>query len=352
VVREALDINATFPHNHCCDINPNCAGCLHGGGPPTVADFNGDDYPDVALASGIGYVVYDGEKLMDPTVPDGQTKLWTTSEVTGTQTQDCSSAQTGSSVFDFDGDGIAEVAYADEYYMHIYTGPGDGDGHAIELLTECNTNGTLWEYPLVADVDSDGHADIIVGSNSYSSHNCSGVKTTGIRVFGDTEGQWVRTRRVWNQHAYHVTNVHEDGTIPVVEPANYLDPKLNNFRQNIQPLGEFSAPDLVVSVFPKCWGEYGLVARVRNVGQASVPAGVVVGFYQGSPPSGTLLGQGETTRALYSLGSEDVVLLLGSVPAGTVYAVVDDGSPDHPWHECRDDNNTSETADPECATPE
>jgi hypothetical protein len=30
----------------------------------------------------------------------------------------------------------------------------------------CNTTGTLWEYLVVADVDNDGQADIVVASNA------------------------------------------------------------------------------------------------------------------------------------------------------------------------------------------
>ena len=256
-------------------------------------------------------------------------------------TQDCSSAQTGSSVFDFDGDGQAEVVYADETTMHVYAG-ATGE----PLFETCSTNGTLWEYPLVADVDNDGHADIIVGSNSYSGFTCEdGSKTTGIRVFGDLEGNWVRTRRVWNQHAYHVTNVEESGAIPAAEASNHEVPGLNNFRQNVQPSGQFSAPDLVVSIAPECDGEgYALRARVLNVGEAPVEAGVVVGFYRG----GTQLGQLATTRALYPLTFEDLELALDEEIDDDVRAVVDDGAPPHPWHECRTDNNESAAVSGAC----
>jgi len=34
-----------------------------------------------------------------------------------------------------------------------------------------------------------------------------------------------------------------------------------------------------------------------------------------------------------------------------VYAVVDDGMPAHPWHECRTDNNTSAAASGKCDAP-
>lgn len=341
IVRQGLDLNDGIAANPCCVGNPMSSGCLRGGGTPTIARFNDDEYPDVGLAGGIGYFVFDGLLLMDGVTPTVDTRVWLT------QTQDCSSAQTGSSVFDFEGDGLAEVVYADETTLHVYRGT---DG--TPLFETCNTNGTLWEYPLVADVDSDGHADIIVASNSYSSFNCGGTKTTGIRVFGDTEGKWVRTRRVWNQHPYHVTNVTEAGGIPAIEESNHLVEGLNNFRQNVQPSGQFSAPDLVVSVRPACAGEYGIVARVLNVGEAPVEPGVPVGFYEGIPPAGALLGTGSTSQTLYPLTYEDVFLPLPIEPMATVYAIVDDGMPSHPWRECRTDNNVSEPKSASCGVPQ
>jgi hypothetical protein len=337
IIRSGMDLNDGIVGNPCCDANPMSAGCTRGGGPPTVAHFNNDVYPDVGIAGGIGYVVFDGQKLMDTAFTPPETRLWLT------LTQDCSSAQTGSSVFDFDGNGVAEVVYADETTLHIYDGPT-----GMPLFETCNTNGTLWEYPLVADVDNDGHADIVVASNSYSGFNCMGTKTTGVRVFGDLEGKWVRTRRVWNQHPYMVTNVTEAGAIPATQLSNHLQPGLNNFRQNVQPSGQFAAPDLVVTLYPVCEGEYGLRARVLNIGEAPVEPGVVVGFYAGA----TLLGQETTNLTLYPLTYEDVVLPLASAPAGDVHAVVDDGMPVHPWHECRTDNNVSAAVNPECGLPQ
>ncbi|HVY45486.1 MAG TPA: VCBS repeat-containing protein, partial [Minicystis sp.] len=249
-------------------------------------------------------------------------------------------------VFDFDGDGAAEVVYGDELTLHIYDGRT-----GTPLFETCNTNGTLFEYPVIADVDNDGHADVVVASNSYSGFNCSGTKTSGIRVFGDHEGKWVRTRSIWNEHAYHVTNVGDWGQIPAMEAPNYLTSGLDDFRQNVQPTGQFAAPDLVVSVAPICSGAYGLRARVLNIGEAPVDAGVVVGFYAGAPPSGTSLGQATTTKTLYPLTYEDVDLPLAQKPSEDVYAVVDDGMPPHPWHECRTDNDVSKAVSPACSAP-
>lgn len=233
----------------------------------------------------------------------------------------------------------------DETHLRILDGP---TGNV--LFETCNTTGTFFENPVVADVDGDGHADLVVPSNAYSSLTCNGGKTTGIRVFGDDEGRWVRTRRVWNQHAYHVTNVEDDGTIPAVEPPHFSNQLLNAFRLSIDPTGRFAAPDLLaVDLRPRCSGPYGVVTRVLNIGRAPVPPGVVVGFYAGDPNGGgAKLGEAYTTWPLFPLGSEDVALDLASVPAAGFYAVVDDGNPPHPWHECRTDNNITGPVNPAC----
>ncbi|HEY1960647.1 MAG TPA: VCBS repeat-containing protein [Polyangiaceae bacterium] len=346
VVRAPVDINSKFATNTCA---VGSWGNTHGGGPPTVADFNGDGVPDVGTAGGIGYVVFDGKSLVNPAVTGPNTILWAAA------TNDCSSASTGSSVFDFNGDGKAEVVYSDETHLRIYDGP---TGNV--LFSTCNTTATLIEYPIIADVDNDGHADIVVVSNAYAkgSIQCNdgqNVAQAGVRIFGDPDEAWVRTRRVWNEHAYHITNVNEDGTIPKSELANWTQPGLNNFRQNKQPGSEFAAPDAVVSLRPVCTSPYELVATVTNIGEAALPAGIDVGFYEGAPPTGTLLGKAKTTQVLYSAQSENVVLTLANPPAGVtdgsqpLYAVVDDTNVAHPsWHECRTDNNTSATTTGSC----
>ncbi|MCA9653766.1 MAG: VCBS repeat-containing protein [Myxococcales bacterium] len=326
IIRQGININGALGA---------CSGDT-GGGPPTIADFNGDGTPDVGVAAGVGYAVFDGAALMNPAVANADTLMWIT------PAQDCSSRRTGSSVFDFDGNGSAEVVYGDEQYLRIY----DGATGAV-VLQECNTTGTLEEYPLVADVDNDGHADIVVISNDYHSILCpdDGSQQRGLRIFGDD--QWVRTRPVWNQHAYHVTNVEEDGTIPTNETTNWTVPGLNNFRQNVQPEGEFAAPDLVASILGICSpSEFGATARVRNLGRSAVPQGVPIGFYEGDPAAGgVLLATELTTKILYPAEAEDVSVLLPEASSdlrtgdAELWVVVDDGMPPHPWQECRTNNN-------------
>ncbi len=146
---------------------------------------------------------------------------------------------------------------------------------------------------------------------------------------------------------HHLTNVDEDGTIPAASKPNWSTAGLNNFRQNKQPDSEFAAPDAIVAIEPVCEdNHYTLVATVRNVGEAALPAGVIVGFYTGDPPGGDKVGEGVTSKVLYPLESEQLELPFDDAPADVqdgiinIYAVVDDTMVPHPeWQECRVDNN-------------
>ena len=177
------------------------------GGPPTIADFDADGQPEIGVAGAVRYAVIE---------TDGTLK-W------AAVTQDGSSNVTGSSVFDFDGDGAAEVVYSDELKLWVYQGT-DGAVLYETPLSSC----TWYEYPLVADVDADNAAEIVAVANN----NCGYGPQRGVYVFGDPAGGWVPTRRIWNEHTYHITNVAADGSIPAVELNNWDQPGLNNFRLN------------------------------------------------------------------------------------------------------------------------
>jgi len=176
------------------------------GGPPTIADVDADGQPEIGVAGSTRYVVFE---------TDGTIKWQVV-------TQDGSSNVTGSSVFDFEGDGQAEIVYGDELYLRILRG---ADG--AELFRMLKGSATLHEIPTIADVDGDGRAEIIVGANNWD----FGAQT-GLFVIGGANNDWVATRAIWNQHAYRVTNVRADGTIPATEPQHWLVPGLNAFRTN------------------------------------------------------------------------------------------------------------------------
>ena len=172
------------------------------GGPPTVADYDGDGFPEIGIAGTSTYTVWEG---------DG-TELWSN------PTQDGSSGITGSAVFDFEGDGVADVVYADETRLWVYA----GHNGAVKLELEEHSSGTRIEYPIIADVDGDEEVEIAYVNEAYQGN------LRGLTVIGDANSSWQPGRKIWNQHAYHITNVADDGTVPAAAAENWLS--YNNFR--------------------------------------------------------------------------------------------------------------------------
>ncbi len=345
---------------------PGCVvggGTTGSGGPPTVADFDGDGAPEVGVANLACYTVF---KVRADGL--GFDVLWSK------PVQDRSSSVTGSSVFDFDGDGRAEVVYADELRVHVFDGQ---TGASLLEMPHCS--GTTYEYPVIVDVDGNGRANIVVAENTYTASGlgCPAGVQPGIQVLRDANDQWVNTRAIWNQHTYHVTNVCDGrdwvcggpgapenvyGRVPRQEPSNWsfanaapgsAQPPLNNYRQNVQGEGLFNAPDLVAKdlsqVSFECAGTLKLRVRVLNQGALGVLAGIPVAFYAEPGGPGTareLLGVALTTEKLLP-GMSEVVEISWPVPRGQLWplpviAVVDDdGTGNGTSSECVEDNNTA-----------
>jgi hypothetical protein len=301
-----------------------------GGGAPNIADFDGDGGVEIGIAGKAAYSVFDG---LDGAV------LWTKT------TQDFSSSSTGSSVFDFDGDGKAEVVYNDELTLRIYSGP-TGD----VVWSTPNGSGTLFEYPVIVDVDNDHNAEIVVASNDYAygSHH-------GVRIFGDATDHWVSTRRIWNQHAYHITHVNEDGTLPMAEEPSWL--AHNTYRCNLQmDYDPLASPDLSADELPfdtvACPEEMLVSVLVRNTGTLSVPAGLEVAFYAGAPgEEGTLQGTLKTGKELPPGSEVTLVFHLAApeLPEMLEVKVVID--PNGKVSECHEDNNEVVITGPNCIKP-
>lgn len=320
------------------------------GGPPTIADFDADGQMEISSANGNVYSVFEYTSKPKPTLSVKWRK----------DTQDLSSNVTGSSVFDFEGDGAAEVVYGDECYVRVYDG-NTGD----ELFKTASTSGTIHEYPVLVDVDGDNRTEFVVVSNNLNHSNLSKAcpdytpdiqSRTGVFVYGDANNKWVRTRRIWNQHAYHITNINADGTLPAPEHPSWKKPLgFNNYRVSNQGEGVFNAPDLQVSLeistIP-CPTSLLLRAKVMNVGSLGVPAGVEVAFFTGKYASGQLLAKDKTTKPLLPGSSETVTasFTIGTqTPPFDFYVLVDGTTPkESAFDECLEDNNHASAGDVEC----
>ncbi len=285
-------------------------------GPPTVADFDGDGEPEIGVAGMGQYVVVD---------TNGKT-LWTRT------TNDYSSGFTGSAVFDFEGDGQAEVVYADENDLFVF----DGATGAVKLQESRHSSATCSESPSIADVDNDGHAEILYTSSMYSGSE------TGVTVVGDADDSWMPGRKVWNQHAYAITNVDEDAGIPAAPDVNWVS--YNTFRS-----ADMSVADggLLADAVPvlgdicnaECEnGHLYVTVVVGNQGLTDLPAGVPISLWSDDTWLATLytdeeVAPGKSTKGLiFDVDPDDVT--------GTLRAKADDNNGGGIVGECNEDNNS------------
>ena len=314
------------------------------GGPPTVEDFDGDGALDFASAVGDSYTIFSFEE------PATINVLWSV------PTLDVSSSRTGSSIFDFEADGAAEVLYNDECYLRVY------DGKTGEQLIQlASSSGTAAQYPIAVDVDGDNNTELVVVSDDKYQINgitpgCPNYMGDeqlrhGVFVYGDKNDRWVRTRRIWNQHSYHITNVQVDGSIPQGEVASWGPEGFNNYRVSAPGNGVLNAADLQVDLAVLlggvCPDAVILRATVRNEGSQGVEAGVMVEFFAGPDPSGTLIDVLQTQGALLPGQSEILELqvpLMGDPPYAFFVRVDGEEAVD----ECFEDNNGAAIDDVSC----
>jgi hypothetical protein len=298
-----------------------------GQGPPTVADYDGDGYPEVGVAGTSTYTVLD---------TDGS-RLWQNA------TTDASSGRTGSSVFDFEGDGVAEVIYADEYTVWVFSGV---DG-SVKLQETDHTSWTWIEYAVVADVDGDNQAEIVAPHGSIGGSTAGAVY--GLTVIGDADGSWQPGRKIWNQHAYSITNVDDDGGIPRSPDLNWLS--FNNFRSgDLTAGGGVDAPDALAEgeVCEVDCDEGLLVVWVHpgNIGADDSVAGGTLGLYV-ETGAGRTLAASETLGALAVGEFQEAVRfeVVGWDPAEVVALEVEVSTVEP---ECDPTNNTLRIEGPFC----
>lgn len=300
------------------------------GGPPLVADFDGDGQAEVAVAGEEHLAVFDrvGGRAVS---------------VLSERTEDPSFGRLGATAHDFDGDGAFEIVYAGERVMRMFA-YSEGARALQTLWSTSRPSETNQEYPVIADVDADGRAEIVAASD---------FGRGGVSVYGHPE--WTGARRIWNQYDYHVDNVLEDGSIPARMRSGWREH--GTFRASVPERGSRSAPDLSVSRAglsgPDPDGVYRLTVRIGNGGGLTVGPSVplaleIDGTRPAAPPP-------DVERALPPGASADVTLPFtvsaGVDPAAAQLTVivnpeavagasVGDLAPDVPHRECRYDNNT------------
>ena len=235
---------------------PNFVGPETEDGFPAVADFDADPYPEIVLVARgdlyifehdgtlkVGPVAIQGASHSDPTYPggppvvydydsDGQAEIgvasqtyYTVFEADGSilwsrRINESSSGVSSSTVFDLFGDGAPELLYCDQDSIRILNASNGNILWAREHSTH-----TAMEFPVVADIDKDGFAEVLTVSSPYAGRTYHGVFAWGFQAQMNPPAE---ARRIWNQHTYHITNINDDGSVPTVESPNWAT--LNNFR--------------------------------------------------------------------------------------------------------------------------
>lgn len=296
-------------------------------GVPCAADFDGDGEVEFGIpASTVLYMVEaDGEEVWQATIDDA-------------------SGLAGCSAFDFDADGDYEMMFADQGDFFIFDGPSG------ELLynDSDHASGTVWEYPVIADIDADGSAEVVVASN--------GGGAGGLRSYGQVSNLWPPAGPGWPTHDYGGTNVTADGAVVTNPEPSW---KAYNLFRARTPADDIASADLIVELVDFCvtacpTGEMVVGFQVSNQGPVDAEAGVPVTLYaiSGSDtyavqtitltdpiPSGASVAGGQFTTVPSYFG-----------PEGFVIRVDDDGSGGTTTRDCDRSNNDVSYDAPVCGT--
>lgn len=190
----------------------------------SIADVDNDGKADILLPPPV-----DGSTFRVLNGADGTLKWSATAPGSGAYS---GTSGWGATVMDMDNDGHNEVVYLDgARTFHIW----DGRDGSIKLEIPSGESGGGFQssLPIFADVDGDGHAELVT-IGDYS------LNPDLIRVYESPQDDWPPMRALWNQNSYHVTNINDDGTVPQFERAFWLLPGLNqNLVNQRSPAQQF-----------------------------------------------------------------------------------------------------------------
>ncbi len=223
-----------------------------GGGMPTVSDIDGDGANEVVVSAASYLYAFEA---------DG-TQKWRIA------ISDLSSQAVSTSTFDFDGDGAAEIVHADEENFRIVNGRT-----GAELYRNANHgSGTLREMPVVADLDHDGQAEVILASNDYYYAGWD-----GIHVLGESTGKWASARTSFPHQAWDPGLFDEDG---VCDPSGGTGTMRAQASWSDAPDG---AANLVLNLLDVCEdcadNEVDAYVTIDNTGVVFAPEGTPIVAY-------------------------------------------------------------------------
>ncbi|MEA2236957.1 MAG: large repetitive protein [Thermoanaerobaculia bacterium] len=190
------------------------------------------------------------------------------------------------------------------------------DGSVVQSL-DINVNVPVPGAPTIADIDDDGHADLIIND-------------TSVGVGALSNQTWNAAPAIWNEAAFHVVNVtNEMARIPTSEVQTAYSRV--HYRSNlpIPPPTKVSRPNLVAGYMRADASKYPtavkLTVRVGNNGWTPVDP-VSVSFFNAA--TNALVGVTQS-KAIPPGGYEDVVYTITNPTLGnfSYFAVADNPGP-------------------------
>lgn len=286
-------------------------------GPPVVADMDGDGVAEIGLAEQSTFDVFEMDGTLRWQAPiDG--------------------LYNASTAFDFDGDGAFEPVLADARSLRIY----DGATGAVRWEDSTSDSVTYWGNAVVADADADGSAELLLSStNEYY------PAWTGVTLFEHAGAGWAPTGSTWAAHDWAVTNVPDDGSVPVSPVPSYTTQNLFRARPGTG-YGVDLSPSIVDACAASCEpdGVVQLSVQVQNTGVNDVAAGVSLAVYRVDGEVWTAVATASVPTAVPAgTASEGFVVDLRAADFGTygvALIVDDDGTGRSAVIECDEANNT------------
>jgi len=222
----------------------------------------------------------------------------------------------------------------------------------------------------VADTDGDGFSELVTTSNDNDTSvicpltdpenknaTVNFAKSRGVTVWKEKDDRWAGSRQIWNQHAYFVSNVNDDGTIPrmTAERSSWDTVRgggPNTYRQNVQGTTGFSLDkvDLTTAGVPHfdCVGSKATV-HVDLCNRGLEPAAA-------EHATATLIEAGNPSNKLCELKSTAVLAPGACVdlscdvaaPPGKRFDITIMGDANSQLSECNERNNTSTISGVKC----
>jgi len=216
--------------------------------------------------------------------------------------------------FDFNADGRYEVFSRSFTEVSILNG-----STGVELVGLESSGFGLNYYPIIADLDHDGSAEVInLETSPWGSYG-------GVTVWEDANGGWADTRGIWNQNRYFISNINDDGTIPRNEEPSWKTH--NTFRVN--PSYNPVKADITLSLFELfdngIGQPYTLGIRIGNGGNVPIEEDLNITFYDGNPDIGGILLGSLVVPSLLPNAHLDLTFEgIEQLVDGEVYAIADE----------------------------